>query len=434
MNFEKNISALGLLTSSVLLFILGLAILIRTDVFLSLFPYVAGLILVYTSLSKFYSYYTDRNRHSIYILIGDTAMLIQGIVALIRPDFVIIIFPAFAVFYATLLSVISFIAFHQYRKAQAPYSSFMFLKGALYLAFAILVITAEHSTLFSTRLTGIYLLFYSVSIFTDFINEEIPQSYTNRINRKVSVKIPVLFTANVLSSTLDKVNDFFSSVDTERRREINLSESHLRDEGADMDILIHVNKNGVGIFGHTDIFFDGYVLSFGNYDMETIKLLGALGEGVLVFAKGKDRYIDFCVENYDKTIFDYGLKLTPLQKEKVKEKIEEHIKNSVQWIPPCDRHPDVDRESYTDYASRLRVATDASFRKMKKGRFKYYFTFYSNCVKYADSIVGQAGIDILNLNGIISPGAYFNYFDGEYRRKNSIVISKTVYSPKGIVK
>ena len=71
---------------------------------------------------------------------------------------------------------------------------------------------------------------------------------------------------------------------------------------------------------------------------------------------------------------------------------------------------------------------------MKKGRFKYYFTFYSNCVKYADSIVGQAGIDILNLNGIISPGAYFNYFDGEYRRKNSIVISKTVYSPKGIVK
>ena len=58
MNFEKNISAAGLLTSSILLFLLGLAILIRTDVFLDLFPYVAGIILIFTSISKFYSYYT----------------------------------------------------------------------------------------------------------------------------------------------------------------------------------------------------------------------------------------------------------------------------------------------------------------------------------------------------------------------------------------
>ena len=436
MNFEKNISAAGLLTSSTLLFMLGLAILIRTDVFLDLFPYVAGIILIFTSISKFYSYYTDDKRKSVYVLLGDFAMLVQGIVAILKPDFVIIVFPAFVIFYAFLLGIICLIAAYQFRKARASYSLFVFLKGIMYFVFAALVIGAEHTTVFSTRITGIYLIFYSVSIFTDFINEEIPRSYTKKINRKVSVHIPVIFTANVLSSTLNRVNDFFSSVETEARRpEINLSDSEAEHEQPDLDILIHVHKSGVGIFGHTDIFYNGYILSYGNYDEDTIRLFGALGEGVMVFAKGKEKYIDFCLDSKEKTIFDFGLKLTELQKEKVRERIEEHISNSVQWLAPCDRNTNnKDKSTFSDYASQLRMATGASFRKMKKGTFKYYFTFYSNCVKYSDSIVGPAGLDILNLNGMISPGAYFNYFDSEYRRKNSIVISKTVYSPKGTVK
>lgn len=433
MKFEKNISALGLLMSSILLFALGLAILIETDLFLDLFPYFAGLILVFTSITKFYSFYTDENKTSKYILMGDAAMLVQGIISFVKPEFIIIIFPAFVVFYALLLGSVSFVVFYQYRKAQAPYSLFMFLKGVLYYIAAVLVITAEHTTLFSTRITGVYLMFYALSIFTDFINAEIPRTYTNRINRKVSVKIPILLTANVLSRTLDKVNRFFGDVDAEENREINLSESYDEGSETDLDVLIHVNKSGIGAFGHTDVFYNGYVLSYGNYDIESIKFLGALGEGVMGFIRGKEQYINFCMKNDEKTIFDYGLKLTPLQKEKVRMRIEEHIANSVQWLPPCDR--DVPRkETYDDYASKLRLATNATFRKMKKGTFKYYFSFYTNCVKYSDSIVGQTGIDLLNLNGIISPGAYFNYFDAEYRRNNSIVVRKTVHSPRGTVK
>lgn len=434
MNFEKNISAAGLFTSSILLFMLGLAILIRTDVFLELFPYVAGIILIFTSFAKFYSFYADENKTGGYLLLGDFAMLFQGIVAILKPDFVVIIFPVFVVIYSVILGIISVVVYLQYRKAHAHYSFFMLLKGLVYFAAAALVVTAEHTTVFSTRITGFYLIIYAVSTFTDFINAEIPRSYTNRINRKISVKLPVVFTANVMSSALEKVNSFFSNMDGGKKREINLSDPNESTESPDLEILIHVNKSKVGIFGHVDLFYNGYIISYGNYDYENIKLFGALGEAVMVFAKGKERYIDFCIENDRKTIFAYGLKLTELQKQKVRERIEEYITNSVQWLAPCDRHPEREISEFTDYASKLRHATDAVFRKMKQGNFKYYFSFYSNCVKYADSIVGQTGIDILNLNGIMTPGVYFNYFDSEYRRKNSIVISKTVYSPKGTVK
>jgi hypothetical protein len=41
--------------------------------------------------------------------------------------------------------------------------------------------------------------------------------------------------------------------------------------------------------------------------------------------------------------------------------------------------------------------------------------------------VGQAGIDIVKIQGLISPGAYFEFFNREFLRKNSLVISRTIY-------
>ena len=160
MNFEKNISAAGLLMSSILLFMLGLAIFIKTDVFLDLFPYVAGIILIFTSLSKFYSFYTDKNKTSRYLLLGDFAILLQGIVAILEPEIVVIIFPVFVVIYSIILGIISVVVYYQYRKARTPYSVFMLLKGLAYFAAAALVITAEQTTVFSTRITGFYLIIY----------------------------------------------------------------------------------------------------------------------------------------------------------------------------------------------------------------------------------------------------------------------------------
>lgn len=433
MKFKKNISALNLFISSIALIALGLYIFFKTDIFLEWFPMIVGTILIYTSLSKFYSFHSKKNNNNNFILLGDFVILIQGILAFIKPNLILIIFPAFVVFYSLCLGTISAIVFYQYKKAKAPFSILMILKSIAFFVIAFLVITANFydKTFIITKLTGLYLIFYGITIFTDFIDEEIPKSYANKLIRKFSVRLPVLFTTNILKSTLKKVNDFINQVDT-NNGEINLSENQIGLE-PNLDILIHVKKDGTGAFGHVDFFFDGYVISYGNYDFSSLKLFGAVGEGVLFFAKSKEDYIKFCNWYDEKTIFDFGLRLTDLQIEKIRNKIKEHMFNSYYWLAPIDYHNNKNKD-YDDYASELSKATNVTFRKIKRGRFKYYFTFYTNCVKFADSIIGQAGIDILNLNGVISPGAYFNYFDREYRRKNSIVITKTVFNPKVIVK
>ena len=45
----------------------------------------------------------------------------------------------------------------------------------------------------------------------------------------------------------------------------------------------------------------------------------------------------------------------------------------------------------------------------------------------ADTIVGQAGTDILSPKGFIAPGTYQAYLDREFEKPNSIVVSKHVY-------
>lgn len=51
----------------------------------------------------------------------------------------------------------------------------------------------------------------------------------------------------------------------------------------------------------------------------------------------------------------------------------------------------------------------------------------TNCVLLADSIVGQAGTDILSPKGFIAPGTYQAYLDEEYEKPNSLVVSKSLY-------
>lgn len=45
----------------------------------------------------------------------------------------------------------------------------------------------------------------------------------------------------------------------------------------------------------------------------------------------------------------------------------------------------------------------------------------------ADTILGTSGIDILKISGLIAPGTYYEYFDREFKRKRSKVVSKKIY-------
>ena len=56
------------------------------------------------------------------------------------------------------------------------------------------------------------------------------------------------------------------------------------------------------------------------------------------------------------------------------------------------------------------------FYKFTSSKFKTYFVLSTNCVLLADSIVGEAGTDILSPQGFIVPGTYQDYLDLEFKK------------------
>ena len=52
----------------------------------------------------------------------------------------------------------------------------------------------------------------------------------------------------------------------------------------------------------------------------------------------------------------------------------------------------------------------------------------TNCCYLVDDILVNSGGDILSINGIITPGTYYDYLNKELRLKSSNVIFKEIYS------
>ena len=90
---------------------------------------------------------------------------------------------------------------------------------------------------------------------------------------------------------------------------------------------------------------------------------------------------------------------------------------------------DIDKmnKSLTYYANRIYKATGAKMYKFKKSKFKTYFVFTTNCVLLADSILEKAGVDLLGINGIITPGTYYDYLNREFQKETLFVVSRRVY-------
>ena len=123
----------------------------------------------------------------------------------------------------------------------------------------------------------------------------------------------------------------------------------------------------------------------------------------------------------------FGLKLNNKQKDKVNKYIENLKKDLVEWKSPYQIDND---NKHNDYASALYKRTKASFYKFKKGNLKTYFLLGNNCCFLVDSIIGKCGIDQLKMNGIITPGTYYEYLNKEFMKKKSMVVSKNIYNEK----
>ena len=72
--------------------------------------------------------------------------------------------------------------------------------------------------------------------------------------------------------------------------------------------------------------------------------------------------------------------------------------------------------------------TNATFYKFSQGNYKTYFLLFTNCVKLVDNVIGATGSDLLKINGVITPGSYYDFLIREFKKENSNVITENIYT------
>ena len=286
------------------------------------------------------------------------------------------------------------------------------------------LLSSTGNSVFQLFVLGAYFFLYGVSNIRDgFLFEE--EIGKNHLKRRVRISLPIVLAALIPARTLAKINKFMQE-NADEREDIHLGMVK-SGKTAELEIFIHTAETSLfSAIGHVDICYQGRVISYGNYDPSSETLFGMVGDGVLYFCD-RDKYIDLCKRESQKTLFGYGIDLTPEMEKAVQKKLAELKQLTIPWEPSADKIMTGDgKEDYT-YAYKIRHETDGELYKFIKSKFKSYFVLSTNCVLLADTIVGQAGTDILSPKGFIAPGTYQAYLDREFEKPNSIVVSKHVY-------
>lgn len=327
--------------------------------------------------------------------------------------------------YQIFKATINLVTYVLYRKNNIR-PRFRLLLDGLVLVFlgGTSLLSSTGNSVFQLFVLGAYFFLYGVSNIRDgFLFEE--EIGKNHLKRRIRISLPIVLAALIPARTLAKINKFMLE-NADEREDIHLGMVK-SGKTAELEIFVHTAETSLfSAIGHVDICYQGRVISYDNYDPSSETLFGMVGDGVLYFCD-RDKYIDLCKRESQKTLFGYGIDLTPEMEKAVQKKLAELKQLTIPWEPSADKIMTGDgKEDYT-YAYKIRHETDGELYKFIKSKFKSYFVLSTNCVLLADTIVGQAGTDILSPKGFIAPGTYQAYLNREFEKPNSIVVSKHVY-------
>ena len=343
-----------------------------------------------------------------------------GLVILFYPNLPVSLFGLICGIYFVILAAIHFITYMIDRHNNVPTRYRSFILMFFYLVIGGLLIFSPYLyTGFVMSLISIYFILYSLTLLGDIANQLTPATQKDKLKRRIRITLPVVIDAIMPRIVLDDVNSFLKVDSEEETDDIPDYQERKDEKDYDLEIFVHITEKGFGAIGHMDIYFDGVSIAYGNYDTDSLRLFETIGDGVLFVAE-RDKYVPFAIEEGQKTLFGFGLRLTENQKVAVRERLDLIKQDLVPWNPPPFTGED------DSYSAKLNHHVPSKFFKFKKGTFKTYFVLGSNCVKLVDFVVGGAGID--KMNGIISPGTYYDYLNREYASNRMLVVSKQIYN------
>ncbi len=408
------------LFTGIILIILGIILIIFNKNF---YINVINILLIFILINSFLNIVRtllnkkkNKQNNFIVVCLNTLFIIIILFVPSIPQSFFPILFSTYLIlqsFIKLILFLISYKDYEHSKFSEIIYSIFYFVIGISIFLFPMKYIDVL------LLILGIYFIVLGSLFELKAISVNIPNKYKNNIKRKIKIQLPVWIEAVVPYTVFVEINNLFE-IEEEKSK---ITKDKLHKIKPDMEVLVHVSANGFNRIGHVDIVYNDKVISYGNYDDESHKLFDTMGEGVLFYVN-KEKYIPFCIKHSKKIIFSFGIKLSKEQKKQIENKIFDIRSNCFEWNSPRDKK----NINNLNYACELYKATKAKFYKFNSGKFKTYFVCGSSCCDLANEIIGSSGIDLLKMNGLISPGTYYDCLNREYVNRTGLVVSRKIYT------
>lgn len=415
---EKHISRISLMINAIIFIGVGITLILIPTTSAKLFHLVVSMLISFLGIiSLIFNIIKTKNKINIII---SMSTFLMGVFFFSKPTTFLSLFPIIFGFYMLINGIVKLLVYVIYKEQKLKGYHPTLISSLIDFIFSFTMIFYPSKNIkILTIILGIYLIFFGLTYLYDFLKDIFPKVFSHN-RRRIRITLPIFISALIPYRVYTKINDALDKYVTP----VHINKKTLSNI-VDLEIFVHVKNTAIGSIGHIDLCFENKVYSYGCYDEDSKKMFETLGDGVFFTINSKTKYLKFCTSHSKKTIFCFGITLTDKQKKKIKKELAKIKEYSYRWL--CKQELNKAKE-YNDYASILYRYTGAKFYKFNKGKWKKYFLFSSNCVKLVDKVLGATGSDILQVNGLITPGAYYNYLNREFKRKNSNIIKKDIYT------
>ena len=279
-----------------------------------------------------------------------------------------------------------------------------------------------------TAVAGCYLIFYGITLLGDYIADVTGKDLDeNKVDRRLHFALPNLYTAVQPAQMIKKINKGREEGEIVGGMLIE-QKNNAKFDTVNVEILVHLTTQGANKFGHVDLAVKDKVYSYGTYDSSKDKLMGFVSQGTFIIVP-KIPYLKHCLDYQKKYVIGFGAYLSEKQLQNLMNNIEELLSHCEPFESLYEQavKNGEDGSELKDPASNIVRDVGGNVYTVVSGMFRRYFGINTNCVKVADWLLTDSGIDRLSFSAISTPGGYYSMLDNMFRRDNTRIIRKTSY-------
>lgn len=420
---KSQIKNYTLLVIGIISIILSVLVLSKGTELLELVIYLIGGLLIITNLLNLLLVPFKKYKF-IDTLIKTIINVIFGISIMFFSKYIITSFTLIFALYTLLISIVNIISYVIYVENNIKGKLNVFINAITSLIFTvILLINPTLNIKYVLIILSIYLMLYGLKNIINFIFQILPKKITNKIKARIDFPIPLLIAMFIPKALLKEINEILK-VDKEKK--FDYKKNDLKPK---LFVIIHLAKSGSASFGHIEVSYNGKIYSYGNYNKHSRHLFDAIGDGIILVAD-KEKYIDYCIHNKKRYLIEFGIVLTEKEEQQIEKRINKLITENIEpFYSDLELYEKgkIMYDDFNDMSSEIYKYANGKYYRITKGKNKIFFVLKNNCAQVAEQILKGNGKRIIKLNGIISPGTYYDYLNQAFLMKNSNVVTKKVY-------